>query len=427
MMEKNKKPSRKERRERRKNRRGFIAFLIGAFVLCVAVNVALSFNSRLETMIVRKGTEEESIATEGYLFREQTVINAQAAGYLYCVKDEEQRVKVGETVAYIYKNEIDSTAMTELKSIEKDIEKLGAGIQKRDIYSNDPAKVEQRIAEELDLMPELAYHGRLEEIDVIKDEINGLIENRRIITGEAQPKNNVQELEILKQKKAALEAEHNIERTLIYSPVTGVFTSRIDGFEDMLDPKLLEGITPGYIEELNKKTAKTETETYVENGWPIGKIVNNFNWSVAAIVPAETADDMNVGDPIDIRFPDIDIRTISGTVSKISSDEGGNVVVVVESNKCIDKIYSISKVQVELIKHHHEGYKIPSKSIRIIDGRAGVYVIRNNRARFMPVEIIYNSKEWVIAAEHTDENASVKLYDELIISGKDLYENKVVR
>ena len=395
--------------------------------MCVAVNVAMSFNNRLETMIVRTGTEEERISAEGYLFREQTVITAQTAGYLYCVRDEEQRVKIGETVAYIYKNEINSTAMSELKAIEKDIAKLESGSQKKDIYSNDTARIEQSIAEELSRIPAMGYRCRLDEIDAIKDEVNGLIEDRRIITGEAQPKDNSQELEILKQKKVALEAEYNIERTLVYAPTTGAFTARVDGFEEMLDPKLLQGITPGYINTLNEKLAKTETETHVESGWPVGKIVNNFTWSVAAVVPADMAEDMNVGDRIDIRFPDIDVRTIEGTVSKISAEEAGNVVVVVESNKYIDKIYSTSKVKVELIKHHHEGYKIPSKSIRIIDGRAGVYVIRNDRARFMPVEIIYNSKEWVIAAEQADENASIKLYDELIISGKDLYDNKVVR
>lgn len=426
-MEKDKKPSRRERRERRKSRRGFITFLIGAFVLCVAVNVALSFNNRLETMIVRTGTEEESIATEGYLFREQTVIPAQTSGYLYCVTGEEQRVKIGETVAYIYKNEIDTSAMSELKAIEKDIAKFESGSLKKDIYSNDTAKIEQSIAEELSKVPTLGFQCRLGEIDTIKEEVNSLIEDRRIITGEAQPKDNSQKLRELKKKKTELEAEHNIERTIVHAPAAGAFTARIDGLEEMLDPKLLEEITPGYIKTLKNKSAETDAETHVENGWWIGKIVNNFIWSIAALVPAEMVEDMSVGDRIDVRFPDIDVRTVEGKVSKITSEEGGNVVIVVESNKYIDKIYSTSKVKVELIKHHYEGYKIPSKSIRIIDGRAGVYVIRNNKARFMPVDIIYNSKEWVIAAEKTDEDSSIKLYDELIISGKDLYDNKVVR
>lgn len=426
-MDESKKPSRQERRKKRKSRRGFITFLIGAFVLCVAVNVAMSFDNRLETMIVRIGTEEESIAAEGYLFREQTVISSQTDGYLYCEADEDQRVKAGETVAYIYKNEISTSAMGELKTIETEIAKLQGSSLKKDIYSNDASKIEQSIAQELSYVPVLGFEGRLDEIYAIKSKVNGLIEGRRIIKGEAQSKDNSQELQRLKQKKAELEAKYNIERTIVHAPTAGAFTARVDGLEEMLDPKLIEGITPGYLKELNKKSAKAESDMRVKTGQPIGKIVNNFSWSIAALISAELAEDMDVGDKIDIRFPEIDVRTIEGTVSKITPEEGGKVVIVAESNKYVDKIYSTSKVKVELIKHHYEGYKIPSKSIRITDGKTGVYVIKNDKARFMPVDIIYNSREWVIAAEGSDKGATIKLYDELIVSGKNLYNNKVVR
>ncbi len=426
-MDKRKKPSRQERRKKRKSRRGFITFLIGAFVLCIAVNVAMSFDNRLETMIVRTGTEEESVTAEGYLFREQTVIQAPAEGYLYCEADEEQRVKIGETVAYIYKNEISTSAMAELKAVEGEIAKLEGSSLKKDIYSNDTAKIEQSIAQELSRVPILGFQGRLDEIDTIKAEVNNLIEGRRIVTGEAEHKDNSEELQALKLKKAELEAKYNIERTIVHAPKAGAFTARTDGLEEMLDPKYVEEITPEYLKELNKKLTKAETDTRAEKGQPIGKIVNNFLWSVAALIPADIAEDIDVGDCIDIRFPEIDVSTIEATVSKITSEENGKVVVVVESNKYVDKIYSTSKMKVELIKHHYEGYKIPSRSIRINDGKTGVYVIRNDKARFLPVEIIYNSKEWVIAAESSDKGSTIKLYDELIVSGKNLYNNKVVR
>ncbi len=426
-MEENKKPSRQERRKKRKSRRGFITFLIGAFILCVAVNVGMSFNNRLETMIVRTGTEEESTVAEGYLFREQTVITAPTDGYFYCEAEEEERVKIGETVAYIYKNEISTSAMGELKTIEESILKLENGLLKKDIYSNDTARIEQNIARELSRVPALGYEGNIEEVDTIKAEVNSLIEGRRIITGEEQPKENSEELKELKQKRSGLEAKHNIERIIVHAPTAGAFTARIDGLEEMLAPKLVENITPEYLKEMNKKSSKVDINTQVKKGQPIGKIVNNFSWSVAALVPGDFAEDMDVGDSIDIRFPEIDIRTIKGTVSKITPQKNGKVVIVAESNKYIEKIYSTSKVKAELIKHHYEGYKIPSRSIRITDGKTGVYVIRNDKARFIPVDIIYNNKEWVIAAESTDESSTIKLYDELIVSGKNLYDNKVVR
>ena len=101
---------------------------------------------------------------------------------------------------------------------------------------------------------------------------------------------------------------------------------------------------------------------------------------------------------------------------------------MVKSNRYVSNIYSTSRSEIEFIKHHYEGFKIPSESIRIIDGKTGVYIIKNDKARFVPVNILYNSKEWVIVAETLSSgDTTLKLYDELIVNGKELYNNKVVR
>ncbi len=424
-MEKSVKTSREDKRK--KSRRGFITFLICAFVFCIVLNIAMSSGDRLETMIVRTGTEEESIEAEGYLFKEQTVINAPASGYLYCEADEDERVKIGETVAYIYNNEIDSSASNELKTVEAEIEKLSGGSAASDVYSRDTAKIEQTISQELRSVPSLGYKNRIEEVSKIREKVDDLIEGRRIITGEAEAKDSTQALENLKKRKAELEARYNIERTAVHAPKAGAFTARVDGLEEILTTEALEEISPSFIRELDKKSAQVKTSTKVEGGKPIGKIVNNFGWSIAVPVPFEIAEDMDEGDTVDIRFIDINVKTVKGTVTRISSEEGGKVVLVVKSNKYVDMIYSSSRVNVEIIKHHYEGFKLPSRSIRIIDGKTGVYVIRNDKAQFIPVDILYNSKEWVIAAESVTKGSTIKLYDELIVEGKNLYDDKVVR
>ena len=86
----------------------------------------------------------------------------------------------------------------------------------------------------------------------------------------------------------------------------------------------------------------------VESGKPIGKIVNNFNWNIGVLVPFEFAEDMDEGDTVDIRFTDIDVKTIKGTITRISPEEGGKVVLVINTNKYVDMIYSSSRVNVEI-------------------------------------------------------------------------------
>ena len=175
------------RKKKKESKKGFISFLIIAFVLSVIVNVVLSYGDRLETMIVRHGSEEEIVKAEGYLFRNQTVINSPGDGFIYCEADEDQRVKLGETVAYVYANELDASVNSELKALEREIAELSASSLKGDIYSNDTARVEQTILSELSRVPGLGYRNQIGEVEEIRKEIDRLIEGRLIITGEAKP------------------------------------------------------------------------------------------------------------------------------------------------------------------------------------------------------------------------------------------------
>lgn len=414
------------KRKKKKSNIGFFGVLAAAFIVIVAVNIALNSGNRLETTIVREGAEEVAVSTDGYIFREQTVINAPATGYLYCACDENARVSSGEVVMYVYKNEVNLAATGELKAIDDKIAKLSAGGYSADIFSNDAAKVEQTVAQSLAKIPSLAYSNDLEAISELGVTVNELIEKRRVISGEAESADTGEEIERLKAQRSELEAKYNIERTMVHSPTAGAFTARLDGYEEMLDASALEAVDKAYIEELDKLSAEPAAVDKAEKGEPIGKIVNNFDWWVAVCVSEEEADGLQSGSVLNMRFPDVSTGSVSATVSKASDNGDGTVLIVLSCSEYVESIYSISKAKVELIKECYNGFKIPAKSLRMTDGKMGVYVIKSGKARFIPVELLYNGKSWVVVSEASEE-ASLKLYDELIVSGENIYDGKVVR
>lgn len=417
-------------KKNRKKRFGFLGFLIFAFILVLVANVISSYSTGLETTIVRSGSEESSIKAEGYIFRDQTVIYAPASGYLYCEMPEDERVGRGEVVMYIYKNEINLSANSELKRVEQQISELSEGLRTADVFSSDTAKIEQTISQSLRTVPKAGARNNMERVSEIGDTVNELIEKRRIISGEIEPTDRSQELERLKKQKAELEQKYNIERTLIHAPKTGAFTSRIDGLEEKLSLAALENISCEYIKELSKLSADTTVRDKVAQGEPVGKIVDNFSWSVAATVQKKLVEGLQVGNQIGIRFSDIGIEPVLGIITKITPEENGKVVLVVNTNKYVESVYSISHTNIEFIKNSYDGFRIPAKSLRMVDGVMGVYVIRSNKARFIPVELLFNGKDWVVVAEQMESAETpkvLKLYDELIIGGKDIYEGKVMR
>lgn len=415
---------------KKKKHIGCATVLFLALIALVAVNYTMSYGNRLETTIVRSGTEEEHIAGEGYIFREQTVIDAPADGYLYCEAQEDERVSRGEAVMYIYKNQINVAAINELKEVEKQIAELSENMRTSEVFSSDTAKIEQTISQNLRRVPMLGAEDDIGSVEEICESVNELIDKRRIILGEKTDDDHAQKLNEMKNQKARLEQEYDIERTIIHAPATGAFTARIDGLEEMLMPSALENINAAYMKELDKLSAQAKTSETVQAGQPMGKIVNNFTWNVAVQVSKREAESLKVGDSIRIRFPDMGVETISAKITKITPEESGKVIVVANSNKYLETIYSTSRADVELIMDFYDGLRIPAKSIRMLDGTMGVYVIRSNKARFVPVEMLYSGKDWVVVREimESDSNPKVlKLYDELIISGKNIYDGKVVR
>ena len=65
--------------------------------------------------------------------------------------------------------------------------------------------------------------------------------------------------------------------------------------------------------------------------------------------------------------------------------------------------------------------------MRVVDGITGVYVISGVSARFKPIDIVYNDGGFVVAKTDNTNSSALTLYEELIVSGGDLYDGKVVK
>lgn len=423
------KKAEKSKRGRRK-KGGKLTLLVALVALYVIVNILAGSRGGVSTMPVRHGAEEETLRAEGYIFRDQTVIYAPASGFLYAEVREDERVKSGEAVMSVYKSEINTQASNRLKQIDEEIEKLNRNVRKADVFSNDAARIEQDISHLVKQVTHLAAKSSASGISEIRGEIDSLIEKKRIISGEIEPSSgNAEELESLKAEKAKIEQENSVERTIVHSPKAGAFTARIDGMEELLSLERLNDVSHEYIKELASHKINAETAATVNEGEAVGKIVGNYIWSAAVLVSAEDAENINEGDTVGIRFVSVGGDAVDGTVSRVSGEKDGEVVVVVSTNKYISSVYSTSKAELELVFGTYEGYKIPSDSIRMVNGEKGVYVIRSGIARFIPVNVIYSGEEWIIVSEKKSEGAEkyLKIYDELIVSGKNLYDGKEVR
>lgn len=414
-----------ERRRAKRKRKNVFLKLLFLFV-CMYLSISFivgSFSSSYTSYNVQIGYLEEFITTDGYIFRDQTVISAPKSGMLECEVAEEERVAQGARVASVYQNQIDAAASEQLKKINAEIARLEKYSLQKDVYANDTVRIEQQIAEETKAIPKASYKNQWELISETKEEINRLIDKKRAVTGEKEPDSAV--LDHLKAEKQRIESVNHVDRVYLTAPRPGVFTSRIDGMEEYLTVNKLDAITPEYIDELNQKEIRYQDN--ISEGAPACKIVSNSEWYFAAKVSEEEAKLFSEGESVSLRLFDRTDGVVSAVIQEISDSQGGQAVLSVRSNGYVESIYSTSKANVEIIKQRYSGLKLPAQCVRVKDGKKGVYVLRGEVAKFVPINLLYNNSEWAVVSSVQSESNGLKLYDEAIVKAENLEDGAKLR
>ena len=148
-----------------------VKFVILIFVLYLLVSYIVSLGSNTREYIAQSGQIEESISTHGLIFRNQALIQSPYTGYIEYSVSDNQKVHVGERIAYVYENEINPELNNELKEINKRIEELEARKNETEMYINDPSKIEQYISGEIGNIYRAAYNKDFKEIREISQEL----------------------------------------------------------------------------------------------------------------------------------------------------------------------------------------------------------------------------------------------------------------
>ena len=94
----------------------------------------------------------------------------------------------------------------------------------------------------------------------------------------------------------------------------------------------------------------------------------------------------------------------------------------------------LGQQEIEIELNSHSGLRVPAAAMHIVDDAKGVYVKYGNLAKFRKIEPVYQNEEYILVPDKSKMNAEqaaatqseVKLYDEVIVQGKGLFNNKLL-
>jgi len=368
----------------------------------------------ISTELAYRGAMEEVVNVDGYIIRHETIIPAPTGGTLVCAVSEEERVSVGMNIAAIISGAADESVLAQLKTTNERIAhyESTAGTNYR---TDEDFRAEYHIGLRAENIIEAAYNqSNLSKIPAYKAEISDFM----------QPDPQAVLTELLSERERLL-AKLPKERTTIYANASGVFSSQIDGYEEVFAANSREAFTPEYLQT----ATPTAVPTSIKEGTPCVKIANNYKWYIAAVVDEEWAEDLHEGQEITLRFPYINNESALGKVDSVVAGENGKATLIISCSKTIESTLELREVNVDIVKATYDGLRIPTAAIQENGGERGVYVVKDRQMRFKKIDILYQNELYTIVRrdDYSLDKDILLTYDEIVVRAKTVEEGRVVR
>ena len=209
-------------------------------------------------------------------------------------------------------------------------------------------------------------------------------------------------------------------KSVVYSPVAGYFANKTDGFENIVDTDQLASLTVeqmnGYL-TMDAPTGKAAS----------GKIVSGYQWYLGCVVPDSYYNTLGVGNSLTIRMSFVTDEVIPVTVHSCKKDNKGNLAVVFRCDYMSEELSTIRRESVQIQLVRHTGLKVSKRAIIMDENQqAGVYVRTGNVASFRKIKQIYSEPADYVVCEEVNDSGYLKMYDDVIVGGKDLYDGKII-
>ena len=406
--------------------RTLIFVAVAFFILSCYIQVKMIFDSSLETQTAELYTARIRTDAECYVLRDEQVIYSDVDGVFNYLVNEGEKLSSKSVIAKVYSSENDLEIHHKVNDINSRIKVLEDSSLEKSYLRVNVSKLDSQIGDYIKLFHNATSNGEYTVVVQNKDDFLTILNKRYLaVNSEEGYKSLIKELE---DEKEALNEALSVPVATIYAPISGYFYSGVDGYESIFTPELLEGVS-----------VETFLDT-IENADPVkdpravGKIVDGFDWYTLCIVDKEDSVFYESGETYRMIYPYSTGLSINCTLQqKVTQTDMDEVILVFKTSNIPEGFNFLRKQKTQIIRDEFEGLKISKGALRIVDGYEGVYVLIGNVVKFKRCDkICDNEGYYIININDPLENESdvkygyLRMYDSVIVSGKDLYDGKMI-
>ena len=392
------------------------AFLIIIAITFIVHQIYSSTYKPITTVAAAYSTEVDGLDVTGMIIRSENYITSDRSGALHFVAVDGARVAKDGVIANIYSNATASVTVSRIEELQNQIADIEEIQGYNDVQAADLGISNSKVNNALDEFIRGNAAGNFSSSDESAHELLTAINRRQMITGEQLDFSA--QLASLKSELESLQAALPQAQGYITASSSGYFVSGTDGYETVLTPNELESITPEFLDGM--KTAQIPKNT-------IGKMVSDYDWYIAAKVSINDSLRYKVGDSLTITTSIKSSPELQVKVKHINVSENSDSAVIIFACQQMNReLASMRSGRMTIVNKMYSGLKIPKKSLRVSDTQTGVYVKSGISLKFVPVNVIYSTDTYIICEQQKSVDTVLRLYDEVVVKGRRLYDGKIV-
>lgn len=397
---------------------------IAPLILLFVYGVFGNNDSTVKTEVVYEKIALTTIDTRVFVVRDEKIIGKGTSATTIPLLKDGAKVAKGDLFSIVCDSSDDVSAYLEAERLKEKITRYEQFKNKQSLSTIDIEKLDKETDLVFAHMLDSANKQNFSDFTAAADSLKDKLTNRQIAIG-VQSIDLDAKISALKSKLAELEAQ-KLSTKKLTSEHAGYFVNKTDGNEKTIPYANVSTITPGEIRQ-----AITDAEN-IPVSEKSSKIICNFNWYLLAEVNTIQANDLKIGDKKQILIGKNGEIALYATIYAINRSAADETALVFVCNQMSESYAHLRAEEARIVLSEYTGYKINNAAIRTKDNVKGVYVVRNNVVVFRKVNLVESQEYYSIAEVPSNQSGdagykNIKLYDEIIVEGKNLYEGKVIK
>lgn len=421
-----------------------VAVLLAVSLATVIVQLFRGRLRNIEHVTTVSAVEYETVDTMIYAVRDEYLVGGVENGFVVPLINRGGRVAKGESLAAVFATEEAAGCYTEYLGLQNELNYYNRISSYSLSQYTDFGVLTENTYMSLYALSRQIRRGNFNQVGECLSAFRSDLTMKQTASGvTANFTDTIRQLNNQASEKLSAAGQF----TSVTATQSGYYYPDNDGFESLLPYDDISLVTVGDVDAaMSAKPSETP-------GPLMGRLVNSFDWYFVCALDKQVANSFSVGASFEVELPYNASDPFFAEVYKINESTGDRTAVVFRVREMNDELATLRTTFASIRLHSYSGFRIPTEAVRIVNGVRGVYILRNNIANFRTFDVLYSTEDYTIVDRcrnadgeyvdyvkiddpdgEKDENGNVKqltisclkLYDEVITEGVDLYDGKIV-